>query len=86
MLLPVFLNGYVKRDPSFGISLEVKSMNKVSNLKSWITCLLVSAHCYLRVRDCCERLVFKYCHNAHVPCKFAERLEKIFDVQTKARR
>ena len=37
----------------------------------------VSAHCYLRVRDCCECFIFKYWHTAHVACTFAELLEKI---------
>ena len=37
----------------------------------------MSAHCYLRVRDCCECFIFKYWHTAHVACTFAELLEKI---------
>ena len=36
----------------------------------------MAAHCYVRVRDCCECFVFKYCHTAHVACTFAELLEK----------
>ena len=51
-------------------------MDKVGKQNSWISCLLVSAHCHLRVRDCSESFVFKYCHTAHVACTFAELLEK----------
>ena len=63
---PSVLNGYVKRDPSFGISLELVRIS-----------LLVSAHCHLRFRDCCESFVFKSCQTVHVACTFAELLEKI---------
>ena len=38
----------------------------------------MSAHCYLRVRDCCKCFVFKYCYtNTHFASTFAELLEKI---------
>ena len=37
----------------------------------------MSALCYFLVRDSCECFGFKYFHNAHVPCMFAELLEKI---------
>ena len=43
-------------------------------IKNLYLCLLIVI---LRVRDCCECFVFKYCHNAHIPCTFADFFEKI---------
>ena len=58
-------------------------MDKVGKQNSWISCLLVSAHCHLRVRDCSESFVFKYCHTAHVACTFAELWRRLITVRKK---
>ena len=69
----------VKSGNAAMIKLKNESYKQGKGLFQWssLHCLLVSAHCYLGVRGCCESFVFKYCQTAHVACTFAELLQKI---------